>query len=36
MEVAYAFVVVVVVFFFFFFSSSVTSRGRNCTGASKI
>ena len=34
MEVAYAFVVVVVVFFFF--SSSITSRGRNCTGASKI
>ena len=33
MEVAYAFVVVVVVVFF---SSSITSRGRNCTGASKI
>ena len=32
---AYAFVVVVVVVVVFF-SSSITSRGRNCTGASKI
>ena len=36
MEVAYAFFFVVVVVVFFFFSSSITSRGRDCTGASKI
>ena len=35
MEVAYAFFVVVVVVVVVF-SSSITSRGRNCTGASKI
>ena len=33
---AYAFVVVVVVVVVVVFSSSITSRGRNCTGASKI
>ena len=36
MEVAYAFFFVVVVVVVVFFSSSITSRGRNCTGASKI